>query len=164
MIKSTKNTKKNPKKTMSKAPTKTAHNLTKHGILNIVEVTAPLVVLACVLLSSNVATPSRLLMVVSFAYAYVSTVMLAGGLVSPFTQTHLRLSLYFLLYHIVGSGFFVLSGGWLLTDIRGEVFAGVAGAIALACGVVHFLHGFMVFVAVLNQPAASATPRVKIVR
>ncbi|KAG0412819.1 hypothetical protein HPB47_010053, partial [Ixodes persulcatus] len=105
--------------------------------------TAPLVVLACVLLSSNVATPSRLLMVVSFAYAYVSTVMLAGGIVSPFTQTHLRLSLYFLLYHIVGSGFFVLSGGWLLTDTRGEVFAGVAGGLSMLLFVMlNFLGNF----------------------
>ncbi|CAN8002964.1 unnamed protein product [Ixodes hexagonus] len=155
MMRSTKLTAGIRKATSPETPTK--GDVRKHGILNIFEVTAPLAVLACVLLSSNDATPSRLLMVVSFAYAYVSTVMLAGGIVSPFTQARLRLSLYFLLYHLVGSGFFVISGGWLLSDTKGEALAGLAGTIALASGVVHFLHGLVAFVAAFNnQPVPQA--------
>ncbi|XP_075749368.1 uncharacterized protein LOC142814489 isoform X1 [Rhipicephalus microplus] len=106
------------------------YTVTWHGFLNIGEVGTAMVALVAVMLSSNETTAAELMVVSSFAYGYVSIMMLAGGIVSPYTQALLPLSLYFLLYHLIGSGFLLLSGGWLMGVANGEFLMQVAAVSA----------------------------------
>ncbi|KAH7946126.1 hypothetical protein HPB49_020570 [Dermacentor silvarum] len=84
--------------------------------------------LVAVMLSSNESVAAELMVVSSFAYGYISLMMLVGGIVSPYTQALLPLSLYYLLYHLIGSAFLLLSGGWLMGAAKGEILMQVASA------------------------------------
>ncbi|KAH8023634.1 hypothetical protein HPB51_015130 [Rhipicephalus microplus] len=114
------------------------YTVTWHGFLNIGEVGTAMVALVAVMLSSNETTAAELMVVSSFAYGYVSIMMLAGGIVSPYTQALLPLSLYFLLYHLIGSGFLLLSGGWLMGVANGEFLMQVACCECVRGGIVMF--------------------------
>ncbi|KAH6930277.1 hypothetical protein HPB50_012289 [Hyalomma asiaticum] len=128
------------------------YTVTWHGFLNMGEVGTAMAALVAVMLSSNESTAAELMVVSSFAYGYISIMMLAGGIVSPYTQALLPLSLYFLLYHLIGSAFLLLSGGWLMGVAKGEFLMQVASGAGIGCGVMHFLHGLYTFVTVFNQP------------
>ncbi|KAG0410883.1 hypothetical protein HPB47_011999, partial [Ixodes persulcatus] len=149
-------------KKSSKVAINPKYTVTKHGMLNIAEVVrtiyagAAVASVVCVLLSGSEQTASRVTLMVSFAFAYVSSVMLLGGISSPYTQAYLPLSLYFLLYHLVGSGFFLITSGWLLSVAKEEVLDKVAAGLGLGSGVVHFLHGLYTFATVFNQPVAKS--------
>ncbi|XP_050036078.1 uncharacterized protein [Dermacentor andersoni] len=104
------------------------------------------------MLSSNDSLAAELMVVSSFAYGYISLMMLAGGIVSPYTQALLPLSLYYLLYHLIGSAFLLLSGGWLMGVAKGEFLMQVAAGSGIGCGIMHFLHGLYTFVTVFHQP------------
>ncbi|XP_040354657.1 uncharacterized protein LOC121045666 [Ixodes scapularis] len=143
-------------KKSSKVAVNPKYTVTKHGMLNIAEVCAAVASVVCVLLSGSEQTASRVTLMVSFAFAYVSSVMLLGGISSPYTQAYLPLSLYFLLYHLVGSGFFLITSGWLLSVAKKEVLDKVAAGLGLGSGVVHFLHGLYTFATVFNQPVAKS--------
>ncbi|XP_050034492.2 uncharacterized protein [Dermacentor andersoni] len=128
------------------------YTVTWHGFLNICEIVTAITALVAVMLSSNESLAAELMVVSSFAYGYVSLMMLAGGIVSPYTQALLPLSLYFLLYHLIGSAFLLLSGGWLMGVAKGEFLMQVAAGAGIGCGIMHFLHGFYTFVTVFHQP------------
>ncbi|XP_070393453.1 uncharacterized protein [Dermacentor albipictus] len=128
------------------------YTVTWHGFLNIAEVVTAISALVAVMLSSNETLAAELTVVSSFAYGYVSLIMLAGGIVSPYSQALLPLSLYFLLYHLIGSAFLLLSGGWLMGVAKGEFLMQVAAGSGIGCGIMHFLHGLYVFVTVFHQP------------
>ncbi|XP_037573023.2 uncharacterized protein LOC119455673 [Dermacentor silvarum] len=104
------------------------------------------------MLSSNESVAAELMVVSSFAYGYISLMMLVGGIVSPYTQALLPLSLYYLLYHLIGSAFLLLSGGWLMGAAKGEILMQVASGSGICCGIIHFLHGLYTFVTVFRQP------------
>ncbi|XP_070393464.1 uncharacterized protein [Dermacentor albipictus] len=70
------------------------YTVTWHGFLNIAEIVTAIAALVAVMLSSNETLAAELMVVSSFAYGYVSLIMLAGGIVSPYTQALLPLSLY----------------------------------------------------------------------
>ncbi|XP_077525316.1 uncharacterized protein LOC144136668 [Amblyomma americanum] len=128
------------------------YTVTWHGVLNIAEVVGALSALVVIMLSTNQSTAAKLMVVVSFADGYTSLVMLMGGIVSPYTQAYLPLSLYFLLYHLVGSCFLLLSSGWLMGKANGEILMQAAAGAGITAGVSHFVHGLYTFVTVFRQP------------
>ncbi|XP_077564426.1 uncharacterized protein LOC144179875 [Haemaphysalis longicornis] len=128
------------------------YTVTAHGFMNIIETGAAITSLVAVLLSTDDGTSSKLMLVVAFAYGYTSLVMLMGGIISPYTQAYLPLSLYSLLYHLVGSGFLLITGGWLMGAAKGGFLMQLAAGSGVGCGVVHFFHGLYTFVTVFNKP------------
>ncbi|XP_064486781.1 uncharacterized protein LOC135399047 isoform X2 [Ornithodoros turicata] len=123
---------------------------TKHGLLNILEVVFPLITLILALVSELESTSTRLLLLITFSYLYTSTCMLMGGICSPYTQAYLPLSLYFMLYHLVGSCFFLVAASWIMTSSEDHGVAKAAAGTGIVVAIVHFIHGLFTFMTVFN--------------
>ncbi|XP_064483147.1 uncharacterized protein LOC135395999 [Ornithodoros turicata] len=122
------------------------------GSLNVVQVVIPTCALLVLVLSPLDTTASRLLFVTTFAFGYVSTVVLASCLISPFTEVYLTLCLYVFLFHLAASTVYFMSAAWLLYAANDDdIFSRVGAILGLLSGGCHYIHGRRMLRRVFDQ-------------